>query len=1084
MSVRGLALLLVALFAHAAGAQDAAPLTAEQDHRRLLTLLGVEALRPGADGRNPDSPNAANYDEARANPYPRLPDPLRLRNGTPVTSEKMWWHQRRAEIVEDFDREVYGRVPANLPAVKWEVAGTKRETLAGVPVLTKQIVGHVDNSAYPGVTVDIQLTLTTPTNTTARVPVMLQLVFTNPAPTVPEQALAQGWGFAQLAPTSIQPDDGAGLSRGIIGLANRGKPRDLDDWGALRAWAWGASRALDYLETDTAVDAKHVGIEGLSRYGKAALVAMAYDSRFAIGLIASSGAGGAKLHRRDFGERVENLASPSLYHWMAGNYLKYAGPLKWDDLPVDAHELIALVAPRPLFISVGSQAVEGGWVDARGMFMAAAAAGPVYRLLGARDLGTNTFPAQETALAEGELAFRQHAGGHTAVPNWPSFAAFAQRYLPSPAPLLSAVFRDHVVVQRDEPIKVWGWARPGARVTVTLANATARAVADDGSRWNAELAAMPAGGPYELIARTEGEVSATARDVRVGDVWLCSGQSNMVLQVHRSLDSRAEIAAAANDSIRMLTLPLVSSDVPQDTFGPTPWLVSSPATVPEFSAACYYFARELQKTVRVPMGLINSSWGGSNIKAWMSERALRDAGFGSQLDVLKLHATNAPAATQRWGQMWQDWWKKSSRLEPWSTDESRAGNWRVAPIALGHWEGWNVPELASFNGMVWYRTTVWVNAAQAKQRATLMLGTIDEVDMTWLNGRPLGSTSGAGTERRYEIPAGTLKAGDNLIVINALDTYMAGGIYGPAEQRVLRLSDGTTLTLGAPWRYQIGPTSDVPLPRAPWDPTAGLGVIHNAMIQPLVPLSLRGVLWYQGESNTEDFANYERLLRQFMADWRGKFGSDLPFLVVQLAGYGPAATEPYESNWAALREAQRRAVASDGNAALAVAIDLGERTDVHPANKQEVGRRLARAARHLIYGETLPPSGPVAHSAWLENGSVVVEFQDVTEQLIVYGGARPVGFEVCDAAPKSCRFVDASVQDNRVLLDVPQDVRASRVRYCWADSPVCTLYDRSGLPAGPFEIALTSPTSSRLPDERSGAASANTETSRRASHRE
>jgi hypothetical protein len=242
------------------------------------------------------------------------------------------------------------------------------------------------------------------------------------------QLLQHGWGYALLVPTSVQADNGAGLTHGIIGLTNKGQPRKPDDWGALRAWAWGASRALDYLETDSSVDAKRVGIEGLSRYGKAALVAMAYEPRFAIGFIASSGAGGAKLHRRDFGERVENVAAAAEYHWMAGNYLKYAGPLTAKDLPVDSHELIALCAPRPVFISAGSPEVEGGWIDARGTFMAAVAAGPVYKLLGRRDLGTSQFPPMETALVAGDIAFRQHSGGHTAGPNWPTFIAFAQRH--------------------------------------------------------------------------------------------------------------------------------------------------------------------------------------------------------------------------------------------------------------------------------------------------------------------------------------------------------------------------------------------------------------------------------------------------------------------------------------------------------------------------------------------------------------------------------------------------------------------------------------------------------------------------------
>ena len=417
-------------------------LTAEQDHQRIMDLLHITSLRRGADGRNPRAPNAANYNESKANPYPNLPDPLRLKSGEKVTSAEIWWKRRRPEIVEDFDREIYGRVPKETPRVNWEVAGTTRDTKGTVPVVTRQLVGHVDNSAYPLVSVDIQLSLTTPANGTGPVPVIMELAFAgggafgrggpgDGGPSWQEQVVAKGWGYALLAPTSVQADNGAGLTQGIIGLVNKGQPRRVDDWGALRAWAWGASRALDHLETEKAVDARHVGIEGLSRYGKAAIVAMAYDPRFAIAFVGSSGEGGVKLHRRNWGELVENLAGTGEYHWMAGNFLKYAGPLTWDDLPIDAHELVALCAPRPVFISCGSFQVEGGWVDARGMFLAAAAAGPVYRLLGKKDLGTTEFPPMETALIEGEVAFRQHGGGHTTGPNWPTFLAFADRYLSS-----------------------------------------------------------------------------------------------------------------------------------------------------------------------------------------------------------------------------------------------------------------------------------------------------------------------------------------------------------------------------------------------------------------------------------------------------------------------------------------------------------------------------------------------------------------------------------------------------------------------------------------------------------------------------
>ena len=420
-------------------------LTTQQDHQRTMRLLGITSLRRGPSG-DPNAPDASNADESKATPYTSLPDPLTFKNGRPVTTARDWT-RRRAEIVEDFDREVYGRMPAVTPAVKWEVTATSTDTVGGVPMVVKQLVGHVDNSSYPHVTVDIQLTLATPANAGRPVPVIMEFGFgprprpANAGPPLPappassspeatwqEQIARKGWGYAVLVPTSVQADNGAGLTRGIIGLVNKGQPRDLDDWGALRAWAWGASRALDYFETDRAVDARRVGIEGLSRYGKAALVTMAYDSRFAIGFIASSGAGGAKLHRRHFGEQVENVAGQSEYHWMAGNYLKYAGPLKPTDLPVDAHELVALCAPRPVFISAGSLEVEGRWIDAKGMFLAGVGAGPVYRLLGKRDLGTGEYPAMETGLVSGEIAFRQHRGGHTAGPNWPTFLAFAERY--------------------------------------------------------------------------------------------------------------------------------------------------------------------------------------------------------------------------------------------------------------------------------------------------------------------------------------------------------------------------------------------------------------------------------------------------------------------------------------------------------------------------------------------------------------------------------------------------------------------------------------------------------------------------------
>ena len=436
-------------------------LTAEEDRRRTLGLLGLKETdlrhRPAGDAKAPD---ATNYDESKASVYFNLPDPLMLKDGKPVTTPMMWWTERRPQIVEDFNREILGREPANLPKVTWEVVSSTKENYGGAAVVTKRVAGHVDNSAYPQITVNIDMLLTTPADAKGPVPVIMELAFApdfqravaRPLLEGPGQydvplkpVLERGWGMAILSPTSFQADDGSGLTEGIIGLMNKGQPRNLNDWGTLRTWAWGASRALDYLETDKAVDASRVGLAGHSRFGKTVLVAMAYDPRFAIVYSSSSGEGGAKLYRHIFGEQMANVAGPALYHWFDGNFLRYAGPLTPGDLPVDNHELIALCAPRPVFIGGGSTAGDGyanpkgdAWADPQGMFLAEVAAGPVYKLLGKTGLGTTEFPPIETALLSGDLAFRQHSYGHTPVPNWPVFLEFASRYFERPQPRAEA----------------------------------------------------------------------------------------------------------------------------------------------------------------------------------------------------------------------------------------------------------------------------------------------------------------------------------------------------------------------------------------------------------------------------------------------------------------------------------------------------------------------------------------------------------------------------------------------------------------------------------------------------------------------
>jgi len=463
----------------------------------MMDQLGIKALRPGPSG-NEQAPNHANYDEDKANPYPNVPDPLTMNDGEKVTTAEMWWTKRRPELVEMFSRVVYGRVPENTPRVKWTVTAVDRERIGFTPVIAKDLIGEVDNSSYPAIAVKIHMTLVTPANATGPVPVLMMFGragFPNPNeprgadlerinqawkalliqqdPSLKEvfaqhpawepiqesplfqrpelnedgdlpnqwQLAAAGWGFALFDPASVQADDGAGITRGIIGLMNKGQPRKPEDWGALRAWAWGAGRGLDYLETDPAVDAKHVGIEGVSRYGKAALVTMAFDWRFAMVLVGSSGKGGATLLRRNFGEAVESLTGGE-YYWMAGNFMKYGasqatfGSMNPGEIPVDANELIALCAPRLTFISYGIPAKgDAKWLDHEGSFMATVDASRVFALLGAKgldvegDFRTAKMPPVNQGLLAGELAWRQHDGGHTDAPNMKWFIQWADRFI-------------------------------------------------------------------------------------------------------------------------------------------------------------------------------------------------------------------------------------------------------------------------------------------------------------------------------------------------------------------------------------------------------------------------------------------------------------------------------------------------------------------------------------------------------------------------------------------------------------------------------------------------------------------------------
>lgn len=624
------------------------------------------------------------------------------------------------------------------------------------------------------------------------------------------------------------------------------------------------------------------------------------------------------------------------------------------------------------------------------------------------------------------------------------------------APLLATPFQNGAVLQRDMPIPLWGHARPGAKLRVTLASVVTTAQAGADGRWTATLPAQAAGGPYTLTASADDGTAQTLSDILIGDVLLCSGQSNMQLNVTHIVMPETELRKRPDPLLRLLQVPPTGAARPAEALAAgARWVTAGPDTIPSFSAVCLLVGRGVRNAKQVPVGLINASLGGTTIEDWLSRPALASTGLHADELAWFDRYLQHPIEGQRELRDRDDQW--------WATKAAAPARWQTPDFDDSGWDSVNLPRrwqnagkepLRDFEGTLWLRQTITLSSAQAAGAGHLRLGRVGEIDSTYVNGAWVGSDDGD-VERDYLIPRGVLRPGRNVIAMRLTGTgYGGAGIAPPPGGAVLATDDGF-VPLGAVWRYHIVVSlaeTGTP-PRAPWTPGRGLTTLFNGMIAPLAPYAVKAVVWYQGEQNSYAPASYGKMLAALFSDWRAHFRPDLPYIVVQLPGYRAYADKPGASDWAALREQQRRTVASDPLAGLAVTIDLGEVRDVHPRNKQDVADRVVNELRRVAYRDPAIPVSPAPLAARRVGDTVTVAFAGAESGLITFGASSPVGFELCDGA-RLCRFVDAQVRGSEVVLAVPKDFTPAFVRFEWADSPIVNLYNRARLPAVPFELAL------------------------------
>jgi sialate O-acetylesterase len=615
---------------------------------------------------------------------------------------------------------------------------------------------------------------------------------------------------------------------------------------------------------------------------------------------------------------------------------------------------------------------------------------------------------------------------------------------------VNPLFSDHAVLQAGREVPVWGTARDGEKVTVSLAGGTAAATAQSG-RWLVRLPPMPAGGPYTLTVAGEAN-TVTVQDVLVGEVWICSGQSNMERQLglregQKPITNwREEVTSASYPLIRHFGVTQKAVLSPE-TGVAGQWIVCSPDTVESFTAVGFFFGRGLFQARKVPIGLIHSSWGGTPAEAWTSLDALQKmpefAEAAAQVErtaaELKTGAYNYPKQLEGWfakndpGAVGKPAW--------WAPElEERAWEQQVLP---GLWEAAGLP---GFDGVVWFRRTIDLPESWTGADAELHLGMIDDADTTWVNGIQAGATSGYQIPRIYRVPAAVLKPGRNVIAVRVLDTGGGGGLWGGADSMrlvSLKSGEGTAIPLTGPWSRKVSASlAKVPFPpldfsRSPATPSS----LYNGMIAPLLPYAMRGVIWYQGEANVGREKQYRTLLPAMISDWRRVWGEgDFPFLFVQIA--------PHKGMTPEIREAQLLASQRTPNTAMAVTIDCGDADDIHPAYKQPVGARLALAARALAYGEKIEYSGPVFASAQFAGSRAVLRFTHLGGGLVAKDGAL-IGFTIA-GADKVFHAANAVIEDGTVAVSAPEVPQPAAVRYGWANVPVGNLFNAAGLPASPF----------------------------------